>query len=149
MIKVFTMLMGEYEYVLNFVNVEEPSWIAKLIFVLFLLDMSIVLMNLVLGLAVSDIEQLQKNSAVRRMVQETYTVIFIDGVLHMLQKIPGVNKLTAKGIMNERTCHFKEVYYIDVVDLEPNSSNRLGFESLNNGIKYYPCPHNIVSNVAK
>jgi hypothetical protein len=38
---------------------------AKIIFVIFVFDMSVVLMNLVLGLAISDIEELQRNSAVR------------------------------------------------------------------------------------
>ena len=47
------MLMGEYGYVNNFVNVDSPSWISKTIFLVFLFDMSVVLMNLVLGLAVS------------------------------------------------------------------------------------------------
>ena len=53
------MLMGEYNYYQNFLH---SGAVAKVLFVLFLLDMSVVLMNLVLGLAVSDIEQLQKNS---------------------------------------------------------------------------------------
>ncbi len=53
------MLMGEYGYNQNFL----PSApVAKIVFVVFLIDMSVVLMNLVLGLAVSDIDQLQKNS---------------------------------------------------------------------------------------
>jgi hypothetical protein len=53
------MLMGEYGYYQNFLN---SSAVAKILFVVFLIDMSVVLMNLVLGLAVSDIDQLQKNS---------------------------------------------------------------------------------------
>ena len=58
-LQVITMLMGEYNYYQNFLH---SGAVAKVLFVLFLLDMSVVLMNLVLGLAVSDIEQLQKNS---------------------------------------------------------------------------------------
>jgi hypothetical protein len=85
------MLMGEYDYTVNFVN-SETSWMAKILFVIFVVDMSVVLMNLVLGLAISDIEMLQKNSAVRRMIQETYTVMFIDGVMMILNHLPGVNK---------------------------------------------------------
>ena len=83
------MLLGEYEFVMYFV---QASWVAKVIFVYFLLDMSVVLMNLVLGLAVSDIEQLQKNSAVQRMIQETYTILFLDGILIGMTKIPGMKK---------------------------------------------------------
>ena len=55
--------------------------VAKLIFVVFVFDMSVALMNLVLGLAVSDIDELQRNSAVRRMIQESYTVMYIDGFM--------------------------------------------------------------------
>ena len=89
--QVLTMLMGEYEYVANFVNDPSPSWVNKAIFVMFLIEMTVVLMNLVLGLAVADIDELQKNSAVQRMIQETYTVIFIDKIVSIFQKIPGVN----------------------------------------------------------
>ena len=85
------MLMGEYEYVMNFVNDPNPSWVNKAIFVFFLVEMTVVLMNLVLGLAVADIDELQKNSAVHRMIQETYTVIIIDKIVSILQKIPGVS----------------------------------------------------------
>lgn len=151
-IKVLTMLLGEYEYNLNFVQVTDDtsySWVGKAIFVYFLLDMSIVLMNLVLGLAVSDIDQLQKNSAVQRMIQETYTVMFIDGILSAFASIPGINKMTKSAIMGERAVVFKDVYYVDIKDLEPNSSNRLAFESYPKEAKYYPCPHNIIANIAK
>ena len=85
------MLLGEYEYTNNFINIENPDsyqWIAKVIFLLFLLEMSVVMMNLVLGLAVSDIDALQRNSAVQRMVQKTHTVMFIDGILNFLSRIP-------------------------------------------------------------
>ncbi len=64
-----TMLMGEYDYTLNFVTNPASPYMAKLLFLVFVIDMSVVLMNLVLGLAVSDIEELQRNSAVRRLMQ--------------------------------------------------------------------------------
>lgn len=85
------MLLGEYEYTNTFVNTGK-SWVAKVVFIVFVVDMSVVLMNLVLGLAISDIEELQKNSAVRRMIQETYTVMFINGVLTIVGQIPGFKK---------------------------------------------------------
>ena len=65
---------------------------ARVIFVLFVFDMSVVLMNLVLGLAISDIEELQRNSAVRRMVLETFTVMFIDSFVLGLDKITGLGR---------------------------------------------------------
>ena len=87
------MLMGEYDYTQNFVLLNDGApWIAKLIFVAFVVDMSVVLMNLVLGLAVSDIEELQQNSAVRRMIQETFTVMFIDKFFLTLEKVVKLKK---------------------------------------------------------
>ena len=56
-------------------------------FVIFVIDMSVVLMNLVLGLAVSDIEELQRNSDVRRMMQETCAVDFTENAFFVLSKI--------------------------------------------------------------
>lgn len=90
MVKVLAMLMGEYEYTINFVSNDNSSFIAKILFVIFVIDMSVVLMNLVLGLAISDIEQLQKNSAVRRMIQESCTVMFMENLYMILSRIPGL-----------------------------------------------------------
>ena len=59
------MLMGEYNYYQNFLR---SGTVTKILFLVFLIDMSVVLMNLVLGLAVSDIEQLQKNSGKFRLI---------------------------------------------------------------------------------
>ena len=66
--------------------------VARIIFVLFVFDMSVVLMNLVLGLAISDIEELQRNSAVRRMILETFTVMFIDAFVVGLHKMTGIGR---------------------------------------------------------
>ena len=66
------MLLGEYNYKSNFIDPEESGFWAKLFFIVFVLDMSVVLMNLILGMAVSDIDALQKSSAIKRMVNETH-----------------------------------------------------------------------------
>ncbi len=52
-------------------------------------------------------------------------------------------------ITGDRTCSFKDVYYLDLLDLDPNSSNRLGVEMYPDEPIYYPCPHHIVTNIAK
>ena len=88
-IKVMTMLMGEYDYNVNFVQNPETSYVAKAVFAVFVVDMSVVLMNLVLGLAVSDIEELRRNSAVRRMMQETSGVDFMENLFQVLSMVPG------------------------------------------------------------
>ena len=75
------MLMGEYDYTDNFVETE-TFWLSKVIFVLFLVDMSIVLMNLVIGLAVSDVDYIKRESNVQRLMNETFTVMWLEQVSH-------------------------------------------------------------------
>ena len=73
------MLMGEYDFTDNFVG-EGTFWLSKLIFVVFVIDMSVVLMNLVIGLAVSDVDMIKKESNVQRLTHETFTVIYLEQV---------------------------------------------------------------------
>jgi len=58
-LKILTMLLGEFDFMDTFVNDENSFWLTKLLFALFLLLMSVVLMNLVIGLAISDIGTLR------------------------------------------------------------------------------------------
>lgn len=104
LIKVLTMLMGEYDYQMTFVTNEAASAMSKVVFVVFVVDMSVVLMNLVLGLAVSDIEELQRNSAVRRMIQETSGVIFMENAFLYLSKIPGYKRQVVVRYMFKVVC---------------------------------------------
>ena len=73
------MLLGEYNYAANFIAPVESGFWAKAFFIYFVLDMSVVLMNLILGMAVSDIDALQKSSAIKRMVNETMIVKDMEG----------------------------------------------------------------------
>ena len=76
------MLMGEYDFTDNFAgNNGQAFWLSKLLFVCFVIDMSIVLMNLVLGLAVNDVESILRDSKVRRIMHETATVTYLEKVL--------------------------------------------------------------------
>merc|ERR1719189_2308943 len=81
------------------------------------------------------------------MVQETYTVIFIDTILNFMVKVPGMKRVFDMQITGERTNTLKDLYHLEIVDLEPNISNRLGVEIWPNEPKFYPCPHHIVTNV--
>ena len=74
------MLMGEYDFTDNFTQ-EGTFWLSKIIFVIFVIDMSVVLMNLVVGIAVSDVDAIQRDSNVQRLMHETFTVIFLEQVL--------------------------------------------------------------------
>ena len=51
------------------------------------MDMSVVLMNLILGMAVSGIDALQKSSAIKRMMNETQIVKNMEGFFVMLGKV--------------------------------------------------------------
>ena len=57
--KVLTMLLGEFDFVDLMVEDPGTPWMAKVLFAAFLLVMSIVLMNLVVGLAINDIAALR------------------------------------------------------------------------------------------
>ena len=57
--KVLTMLLGEFDFVDLMVDDPTTPWMAKILFAAFLVVMSIVLMNLVVGLAISDIAALR------------------------------------------------------------------------------------------
>ena len=53
-LKILTMLLGEFDFMDMIVRDENNFWLTKLLFALFLVLMSVVLMNLVIGLAISD-----------------------------------------------------------------------------------------------
>ena len=73
--------MGEFDFTDNFVE-EDTFWLSKVIFVFFVVDMSVVLMNLIIGLAVSDVEAIKRESIVQGLIYETYTTIFLEQVLN-------------------------------------------------------------------
>ena len=79
------MLMGEYDFTDNFVETN-TFWLSKVIFVIFVLDMSIVLMNLVIGLAVNDVDSIKRESNVQRLMNEAYTVMYLQQVLIIISK---------------------------------------------------------------
>ncbi len=79
------MLMGEYDFTDNFVQAD-TFWVSKIIFVLFVVDMSVVLMNLVVGIAVSDVDAIQRDSNVQRLMHETFSVLYLEQVnKHIIQ----------------------------------------------------------------
>ena len=71
------MLLGEYDYGDTYAD---STWPAKLLFVIFVIDMSVVLMNLVIGLAVNDVDSIQRQSRMMRMLSESNMVAFLEEV---------------------------------------------------------------------
>ena len=76
------MLLGEYDYGDTYAD---SAWPAKLLFVVFVIDMSVVLMNLVIGLAVNDVDSIQRQSKMMRMLSESNMVAFLEEVRSVKQ----------------------------------------------------------------
>ena len=53
------MLLGEFDFIDIFLDDPNSTLVTKLVFTFFLLSMSVVVMNLVIGLAISDIDALR------------------------------------------------------------------------------------------
>ncbi|XP_077480584.1 transient receptor potential cation channel subfamily A member 1b [Stigmatopora argus] len=75
MMQTFVMMVGELNYQNNFLeaylNGELPfSWVTYMIFFTFVLTMPIVLINLLIGLAVGDIAEVQRNAAMKRIAMQ-------------------------------------------------------------------------------
>ena len=100
------MLLGEYNFTANFirsssnstilgpthftdasVNPMLSSWWAKLVFMIFVFDMSVVLMNLILGMAVSDIDELQRSSEIQRIINECLIVKNMEDIVYCMAKV--------------------------------------------------------------
>ena len=86
-IKVMAMLMGEFDFTVNFIKDLDTPFIAKFIFLMFLVMMALVFMNLLLGLAVSDIDELEKVSKIRMQVVELKTILTIETMLTIFRYV--------------------------------------------------------------
>ena len=118
-IKVLAMLMGELDFTTNFVINEDSGVIPKIFFVLFLIMMALVFMNLLLGLAVSDIDELERISKVRRAVLEFETISIMEKIIYLLRKIPCLVWISDPFITTKNV-----QTYFTIVDLEANSENK-------------------------
>ena len=77
MIKTGVMMIGEFEYTSIFFeneNVPSGSWrsVTLFFFVVFAIVMSIIIMNLLVGLAVDDIKAVQDTAALQRMAMQVF-----------------------------------------------------------------------------
>ncbi|CAH3180194.1 unnamed protein product [Porites evermanni] len=71
LLTVFVMTLGELNYADNFMPWEYPfSSLVNFLFVIFVLSMPIILMNMLVGLAVGDIDNIQKNATMDRYVTQ-------------------------------------------------------------------------------
>ncbi|XP_023343221.1 transient receptor potential channel pyrexia [Eurytemora carolleeae] len=148
LIKAFTMLMGEFDFTANFVASEDSSVMAKVFFFMYLVMMSLVVMNLVLGLAVSDIHELEKDSKVRSSVLEYYTLNMIEKAFLSIRKCPGLGRFVRNPSIFTANDGTHNTVYLDLVDLDKNPLNRIYVANQKAGIiEEFECPHDIIERM--
>ncbi|XP_022908937.2 transient receptor potential channel pyrexia-like [Onthophagus taurus] len=89
MVKTMVMMIGEFEYVDLFSTANNTSGLhvtSRIIFFLFIIVVSIVLMNLMVGLAVSDIQGLQQESSARRLEKQAEFLLQLETVIDRVIK---------------------------------------------------------------
>ncbi|KAF0296921.1 Transient receptor potential channel pyrexia [Amphibalanus amphitrite] len=84
LIKTFVMMMGEYDYDGMFSGNEGPSYpgTAHLLLILFVVSMSIITVNLLIGLTVNDIQGLFKTAGVERLRMTVIQILYIESVIY-------------------------------------------------------------------
>ena len=79
-IKICAMLMGELDFTNSFIKNKEAGLVAKTFFFIFIMIMALVFMNLLLGIAVSDIHELERISKTQSVIIRCLTIEFIERV---------------------------------------------------------------------
>ena len=84
-IKVFAMMMGELDVYNSFTKNEEAGVLAKIFFLIFLIFMALVFMNLLLGIAVSDIHELERISQTQSVVIRCFSIEYIEQIYMIMR----------------------------------------------------------------
>ena len=67
LIKTFVMMIGEFEFEGIFTDNDPFPVYSAILFIVFVLIMSIIIMNLLVGLAVDDIKEIQENAELEKL----------------------------------------------------------------------------------
>ena len=128
MLKTFVMMTGEFEYTSIFdqSSTSVPfQYYSIIIFIVFVLVMSIVIMNLLVGLAVYDIREIQENAELRQLSMNVsekrrtkiHFHVQVELVLDLERFFPKLKKF-----MSQVTCRkFLEHYLEQHQDLAPRT----------------------------
>ncbi|XP_037091953.1 transient receptor potential channel pyrexia-like [Pollicipes pollicipes] len=84
LIKTFVMMMGEYDYDGMFSNDESIVYpgTSHFVLILFVVSMSIITVNLLIGLTVNDIQGLFKTAGVQRLRMTVIQILYIESVIY-------------------------------------------------------------------
>ncbi|CAH1799596.1 unnamed protein product [Owenia fusiformis] len=89
LVKTAVMMIGEFEFDSIFYGDEKLNYpeISYLLFVLFLVLMSIIIMNLLVGLAVDDIKAVQDQAVLKRLAMQVELALDVEGFLpHFIRR---------------------------------------------------------------
>ncbi|UJR31398.1 hypothetical protein I4U23_018892 [Adineta vaga] len=95
-LKSVTMMLGELDYDQSYMNTMDEqhfSWINLIMLLLFAIMMPILLMNLLVGLAIGDLMQIQQNARLKRLAMQVHLHTNLE------KKLP--NKLIERWTKNE------------------------------------------------
>ena len=84
-LKVVSMLMGELDFTNSFVKSTEAGVAAKIFFLIFLVMLVLVFMNLLLGIAVSDIHELERVSQSQSAIINSYSIRGMEKIIMMIR----------------------------------------------------------------
>ena len=79
-LKLFAMMMGELDVYNSFTKNEEAGVLAKIFFLVFLIFMALIFMNLLLGIAVSDIHELERMSKTQTVIIRCFNIEYIERI---------------------------------------------------------------------
>ena len=83
--KVLVMFMGELDFTNSFVKGGEPGITAKIFFMIFMVVMALVFMNLLLGIAVSDIHELERISQSQSALINSFSIRGMESFIMMVR----------------------------------------------------------------
>lgn len=104
-VKVIVMMV-EFDYEDMFSNVSDGSFsvIARLLFTVFVLLVALVMMNLIVGVAVSDISRLEEQGRTEQLVKQASFLGFLEMLLYS-SMFKGLPKSWRKGLESRRAVH--------------------------------------------
>jgi len=104
-IKTFVMMMGEYDYDGLFTGEDVMSYpgTSHLVMILFVVCMSIITVNLLIGLTVNDIQGLFKTAGVQRLRMTVIQILYIESVVYSDVMLIMMRKNICERVQNKLT----------------------------------------------